>query len=281
MPFRKGSQAIVSAMSVNPQSKWAPIIMFEPNSTTYLQFLTPLDEITTVLMHQWVIIGQRDDGTPIYEHFISRKDPALDGPNGYDELVERFDLQPKQRSVALAAELDVEVNPSTRRIGNCGLKYRQYTNREGEEVQVPCFGLVIQSPHIFYSHLVNYNDLKPIEKTIFAIKRIGSGTDTSYTFIDTGLEPLDLSEELDNFTQVFNLDEWLTNLASEERMRELISPLPDDWRITKFPSARRSDAAVENKPKKPAPRVTTAASLSPSDRSKRFEELRKRVLQEQ
>lgn len=201
----------------------------------YVQFLTPMSDVITVLMHQFIITGHRQDGSEIYNSFISRRDPALDGPDGYDPLIDRFGCNPTNRCIALAVELEPKFKKEGGRstIDSFDISYRQFTSANGDEKEVPNVGLIIQSPHIFFSQLAGLDELKPIEKFVWAIKRQGKGTDTSYVFTDVS-PALDLGDSLNEFLDEFDFDAYLDDLASEGRMHELIDPLSDDFVVNKF-----------------------------------------------
>jgi hypothetical protein len=293
--FRTGAKAVVEAASRQGVSAWAPILRFEPGETKYIQFMHTMDEVTTVLMHQYIIVGEREDGSPIYERFISRRDPALDGPKGYDEIWDRFGYAPTERSIAVVLELEPVYGTgkgSRKTIEGFDVVERQYENQEGETVTVPNFVLVIESPRTFFTHLAANADIKEINETIFAVKRTGKGTDTTYTFIDTGYPALDVEELYEEFAQTFDLEAWLTNLADERRMEELIGPLPDDAKIATFPPKGKSFKRDEKKEPRSLRTRRTVAEVEDEDddvqndesseekvvsRSRRFAELRRQA----
>lgn len=228
--FRKGSAGIKQGAQARG-GKFTPTIRFEANSTKYLQFLTPLDDVVTVLMHPYVQVDQKEDGTYIPAMFISRRDPALDGTEGYDPLIDRFGLQPSYKSIALAVEL--EAVDAKKKIFEVAT--RQYETRDGDVKTVPNVGLVIQSPSNFFSHLDAINDVDAITDSVFAVKRTGKTRDTTYTFIQAGKAlASDELEGLDDFLAEFDFDAHLEELADEARMKQLIDPLPDGWEVNKF-----------------------------------------------
>lgn len=240
--FRRGAEAIERASQRKSGGRFAPVFKFEAGETKYVQFLTSMDEIPTVLMHQFIVVGHREDGNPRYERFISRRDEALDGADGYDELIDRFGVTPTNRSIALALEVEPEVSRSggKRTIEGFVPATRQF-ERDGETVTVPAFGLIIESPHTFFTHLAANADLMAIEDTIFAVKRTGKTTDTTYTFIPTGFDALDVEDELAEFTEWFDFEAWLDELSDEDRMREMIGPLPDDFVVSRFAKKNRDE----------------------------------------
>lgn len=290
--FRRGQEAIEQAAQRSTGGSFTPQIRFEAGEDKYVQFLMPIEEVPTVLMHRFIIVGEYENGNPRYESFISRRDPYLDGASGYDELMDRFDVQPTNRSIVLAAEMKPILGAGTgkrKKLEGFELDMRQFEDSEGNVKTVPAFGLIIESPSIFFTHLAANADINPIEETVWLVKRTGKGTDTTYTFIPTGIEALDLEEELEEFSETFDLDEYLSNLADEDRMRELISPLPDDAKVTMYPAkksksggkvygskrtqSRRQEEEVDETDAETDESEDSAAST----RSRRFESLREKT----
>lgn len=253
--FRRGAESIVAAASRSGGGKFTPTHKFEAGETKYLQFLTSIDEIPTVLMHRFITIGTREDGSKKYADFISRRDPALDGPEGYDELIDRFGSNPSHRCIAIAVELvPVYDKQGTKKVlAGFDIATREYTDSEGNEKEVPNVALVIESPFTLFTHVTNFADIKPIEDVVFAVKRNGKGTDTSYTLIEAG-EALDLEEDLAAWFEEFDFEAYLDDLADEERMRELIAPIPDDFVVN--PWAKKGKAKAEQSESKSSSRST-------------------------
>lgn len=252
--FARGQQS-AEARNARSGGKFTPTMKFEAGKSRYVQFLLPMDDVFNVSMHRFIIVGKDEAGNEQYAHFISRTDPNLDGADGYDELISRFGLTPVQRTITLAAELEPVYGSGSgarKKIEGFELATRQYEDRDGVVQEVPAFQLVEMSWNNFFSHLAANNDMKPIEETIFAVKRTGKSTDTNYTFIDTGFDALDLEEEYEEFAETFDLEAYLEDLASEDRMRELIGPLPDDWKVSMFADrgkGKRRDDKEEERPR--------------------------------
>lgn len=234
--LRKGADAIrAAAERSGGTGKFVPSFKFEPNKSKYIQFLTPIEEVPTVLFHNFIITGFREDGGKQYASFISRKDPQIDGPDGYDPLIDRFSSMPSSKNIALAVELEPEFKQvGTRKVPKSfSVQTRQFEGQDGEIKEVPAVGLVIQSPGNFFNHLTVISDTTPIEETILAVTRTGKSTDTDYTFVPVpGIEPLDLSGVLDEIE--FDFDAYLEELASEDRIKELIGSLPDDFVVNPY-----------------------------------------------
>lgn len=268
--FRRGIEAAKQAATRSQGGKFTPSFKWEPEETKYLQFLTSLDEIATVLMHRFIIVGHREDNSEIYENFISRRDPGLDGPDGYDEIIDRFEIQPTQRCIALAVELEPQyTNGPRKKIEGFDLAYRQF-ERDNETVEVPNVALVIESPHTLFSQVMNLADMgEEISEKVVAIKRSGKGTDTTYTILPVS-DAIDFEDALDEFFEEFDFEGWLEELADEERMKEFIGDLPDNAILTKFPKKPKKGAKAEEKPKTST--RTRKAKVEPVDEPSAEEE---------
>jgi hypothetical protein len=240
--FRTGGDSIAAAATRSTGGKFTPRFKFEANKTKYIQFLSALDDTPTVLLHDFVITGEREDGGPVYNTFISRRDPVLDGSDGYDELMDRFGEKPTNKTIGLAVELEpiYEKKTGTKRQTLVGfdIATRQFENKDGETVEVPAVGLVVQSPFNFWNALVVNDDIKPIEETVFAVTRTGEKTSTNYTFVPVG-DALDgIEEDLEEFFEEFDFEALLDDWADEDRMREIIAPLPDDFVVNPYNKER-------------------------------------------
>jgi len=264
--FRRGAEAIKAAATRSAGGKFTPTFKFETDKTTYLQFLTDLDDIPTVLMHRFIIVGHREDGNPIYEHFISRRDPTLDGAEGYDPLVDRFGVNPSSRSIALAVELEPEWgggSGSRKTIKGFDIATRQFTTKDDETKEVPAVALIIESPFTFFDQLTAIADMgEEITEKVFAVKRNGKGTDTSYTLLPVG-DALDFEDELDAFFEDFDFDAWLDELADEDRVRELIDPIEDGATVTKFPPKGKAKGKAETEKPKTTTRTRRTRTPEP------------------
>lgn len=232
--FRRGAEAIVAAKSSSGGGKFTPIFKFESGETKYIQFLMPIEEVVTTLMHQFITVGYREDGSAKYERFISRRDPNLDGPEGYDELIDRFGSQPSTRCIALAVELEPQFvqNGKRKTLDGFDVSTRQFESN-GETKEVPNVAFVIESPHTLYGHLAVIADTQPIEDIVLAVTVSGKGKDKQFTVVPVG-EAIDFDGELDEFIEEFDFDAQLEQWADEDRMREIIGPLADDFVVNKW-----------------------------------------------
>jgi len=246
--FRKGSAAILanpqrSAAANNDGNPRPQFVQWEQEEKKFIQFITPLEDIPRVKMHQFIITGQRDDGSFIYNDFVSRRDAALDGPDGYDPIWTRFDTQPRDRCVAAAAALE-PIRGSGNKIE--GWEIAAKTNRRGEST--PEVGLIIQHPANFFSWLATYESDtgNAIQDRVFTVTRRGEGINTRYDFIATDFPSFDAGELADLSP---NIDEYLSYLSDENRVRSLIDPLPDNAKISRFgPVKAKAPAEEESAP---------------------------------
>lgn len=293
--FRRGREAAAAAATSSGGGKFTPTHKFESGKTTYLQFLTSWDEIPTVLMHRFITVGFREDGSPMYRDFISRRDPALDGPEGYDVLIDRWESQPSQRCIGIAVELEPQYDKKGTKKVLAGFEVatRTYTDSEGAEKEVPNVALVIESPYTFYSHLGVVDDIKPIEEAVLSVTRTGQKKDTTYTIVPIGdaLADEELAEfGVDEFFEEFDFEAYLEELADEDRMHELLDTLPADFVVNKWAKKKKGGKAEksessrstrtrrvkdepEDEPEEPEADVEAEAPT----RSRRFSQLRKEV----
>lgn len=294
--FRKGREAAAAAATRSGGGKFTPTHKFEAGETTFLQFLTSWDEIPTVLMHRFITVGEREDGSKIYKDFISRRDPALDGPEGYDVLIDRWGSQPSQRCIGIAVELEPihgKNKQGKKVLEGFKVATREYTDSEGEVKEVPNVALVIESPYTFYSHLGVVDDIAPIEEKVLSITRTGKGTDTTYTIVPMAdaLSDEELSEEgVDEFFEEFDFDAYLDELADEDRMHELLDGLSADFVVNKYAKkgkktkassegsrSTRSRRVKEEEPDEEPEVEEEADADEPQTRARRFSTLRAEV----
>jgi len=225
--FRKGGTAILETTTTFDSSR-PQFIQWGQEEKKFIQFITPLEEIPRVKMHQFIITGTRDDGSKIYNDFVSRRDAGLDGADGYDPIWTRFDMPPKDRCVAAAVCLNPLRN-SDNKIS--GWEVATKTNKRGESS--PEVGIIVQHSGNFFSWLATFESDTgtAIQDCVFSVTRRGEKISTRYDFIKTDLPPLPSSAFSDSIPDI---DEYLVGLADEQRMRKLIDPLPDGWRLSQY-----------------------------------------------
>ena len=238
--FRKGAQVIAQSGQTNSDSgpKRPNFINWESDEKKYIQFITPLEEIPTVLMHQFIITGERDNGSYIYNDFVSRKDPAFDGEDGYDPIWDRFEVQPRLKSVALAAVLQ-----PVRKNGK--ISGWEVAGKQRRDDEIPDIGLIVQTPSNFFRWLTTFADDtgNAIEDCVFSVTRRGEKIATRYDFIKTEHPAIDLSEYSEYFIDV---EEYLSGLGDEDRLRSLIDPLPDNAQVSRYGGKNVEAVAVKS-----------------------------------
>lgn len=231
--FRRGADAVIAATERTGSGKFTPTIYWKDSGDTkYIQFITSMEDIATVLMHSYIKVGEREDGSPQWRNFISPTDPGVDGADGYDPIIDRFGMTPKSRSVALAVEVEpqTKVVNGRKKITGFEMKMREFEDKDGETHVVPSAGLIVESPFTFYNYLATFADDQPIEEVVFKVTRKGKKMDTQYHFQAVGdAIEVDLPEDLQNA-----LDEYLDDLADPENMKRYIDPLPDDYQISPY-----------------------------------------------
>jgi len=215
----------IEASKRSGSSDYTPMLTWKAGEKKYIKFVTPLEEVPTVDFHPFIIVGHNDNNKPIYRSFISPQDPAVKGAEGYDPIKDRG-YAPKKRQIAVAVELEPVFQTSTknkREITGWNVAERSFERQDGTEVTVPNVGLIVQS-HIFFGSLAVFAEDTVVEDLVWEVTRSGGDQNTSYIFRDRGDAPdVELGEE------VPDLDAYLDELSSEDRMRELIDPLPADW----------------------------------------------------
>ena len=281
--LRGGQEAINARLASRGSGKFKPVHQFESGETKYLQFLESIDDVPEVLMHQFIVVGYRENGDPLYERFISRKDPNLDGTDGDDPLIDRFGLKPTARNITVAVEMEpvVEKVGTKRTITGFDVAERQYEDSEGTTVSVPNVALVIESPYTLFGHLSTMADIKPLEDVVWGIAVRGSGKDKQFTVVDTGIEALDLTEDEEIQGFVESLDDYLEELADSDRAHELLDHLPDDFPVSKWGKKGQKESKNSNKSSSRTRREkteepeTTEDEDKASKRTRRFSDIRK------
>lgn len=253
--FARGTEALEAADAARGGGggSFTPFVKIAADEKKYLQFVTPMDEITGALIHQYVIVAYKEDtGKAVFANFISPRDKAVDGPSGSDPLQDRFGLNPSYRLFAVAVELE----PTKKTVGGkpkiTGFepKMRQWTDRDGEDHSSITAGVVVQAKANFFGHLSTWEEESDDQMTnkIWSVSRDNNIKQPTYTFVPSPHEPLDLSPWADDMPDV---DAWMQEIADPARLAEMIDPLPDDFRISAYPG-KGKPAAAAPKASKPA-----------------------------
>ena len=176
--------------------------------------------------------------------------------------------------------------------------FRSQYESDGETKEVPNVALVNESPYTFFGHLVAFSDLEPIEDVVFAIKRTGKNTDTSYTLMRAGdaVEGLVDDPEIQEFFESFDFEDYLEGLADEDRVHELLDLLPDDAVVSRYAKkdkdkakGKKADEESETKPastrsrrakvEEPVEEEPEEEQTKPAARSRRFSNLKTEMVE--
>lgn len=274
--FRTGAEAIKQAAESRGSSKdFAPQITWRGGETKYVQFITRLEDVPTVEMYQYIVVGHKQNGDPIYRTFISPRDPGLlaENPDARDYLRERG-LFARRRQVALAVELEpqIETVRGKRKPVGFSVAQRTYENQDGSEKIVPAVGIIIQS-HLFFGWFATFAEDYDVEDHVFKVTRRGNDQNTTYDCFEVG-KAIELSLNKEDLP--IDFDEYLDELSSEERMRELVADKPKDWVFDRYANrgkAKSQPRARHIEEEEETPEEDPGASK----RRSRFAELRESV----
>lgn len=227
--FRRGSEAIAEskkkAESGGKNFKpFAPRIAWTDGDKKYVIFLTPIEEMPTVEMHEYVPIGEwqskdKKKKGKRYGFYISQTDPAIGGD--HDIISDEFGKKPTERTLAVAVELEPVMETVKGRKKPVGFEVKTETfTRKGEddqdvEVTTPVIGVVAQASSNFFGYLANFDEEEgPVAETAFSVKREGDGTDTEYHFSHYMDQPVDLAGVVENVFGILYLDEELDDVVA-------------------------------------------------------------------
>lgn len=266
--------------------------------TKYLLVLTPIDEVATLLYHEWIPVGkgEKANGETYnrYEAFLSRKDPMLG--EDYDEIEDRLDTRPKERCYGVVVELEpvLETVRGRQRPKGFTVKTEDYTRRgeDGEKtVTQPVMGLMIQSAALVWSPLGSLDESQgPLEVLPLQMTRRGTDRNTRYDFVPFVDIPVDLSPIIEHFDGLsflsdvkddveaaiaaaddeikaaqavasFLYDKRLEELADKDRYDELVGPITEIPK--KFGSDKKGGSKPAARPERPSPRPQAAAPAEP------------------
>jgi hypothetical protein len=220
--LRKGTDEIKKAEK-SSGGKYTSFIGWKDGDTKLVYFVTPAEEIPKLKLHSFVEFPT-DDGTR-YDTLVCRKDPAFrDESNNTCELCDRVGHTPTEKFVALAVEL--EAVKDGKKIKGVTPLMRSYEDRDGNEVEVPQVGLVIQASRNFFAPFVAWESRKDLEETSFEVQREGASTDTKYYFF-----PVDAKPDLDDL-EIPDLLDVIENMGSEgkyESVSELAPGSQKSW----------------------------------------------------
>lgn len=263
-----------------PEISWR-----EDNEKKYILVLTPIEEVATLSLHEWVPVGKAEkangESYTKYESFLSRKDVIIG--EDYDDLEDRLDRKPKDRCYGVAVELEpiFETVRGRQRPKGFTVKTDSYTRKteDGEqEVVQPLIGLLVQSAQLMWSPLGSADQSQgPLSLLPIEVTRRGKDRNTRYDFIPFPDAPVDLSPIIDNLDGISYLKDRLPDvlaaaeaadddlgaaqavadalynarleeLADKERYDEFVAP------IDEIPDRFGSKKNATDRPKRPSPR---------------------------
>lgn len=279
--FGRGGAGIESAAKQSSGGgKFTPTLKWEKDETKFIQFLHPLDDALTVFYHGYTIVGETNDGNPKFRHFVSPKtDSDGDGnlvmnKDEYDPIWDRFKEPGKKRTFAVAVELK-PITESVKKNGRMKktivgfeVATREYTDKDGEEHEVPAVGLIEGSPSAFFSALQTFEDSPvgaPIESLVFQTTRKGESKDTRYDHARAGdaltEDELDIPEEL-----LIDLEAYLEDMVMTDEDIALLDDLPEDHLINKF--ANRGKKKSGSKTKSSSTKTRSSSKSKPKAKLK-------------
>lgn len=283
---RRGLAAIEEAATVksgggNNYRPFVPEISWrEDNEKKYILVLTPIEEVVTLDMHEWIPVGKGEKANgetyTKYEAFISRKDGSIG--EDYDDLEDRLGRRPRTRCFGVAVELEpiFETVKGRQRPKGFTVKTDTYTRKteEGEQEMVqPAVGLIVQSAALMWSPLGSLDSAQgPLSALPLEVTRRGKDRNTRYDFVPFVDAPVDLSAVVDHLDGISYLKDSLADviaaaeaaddevgaaqavaealfnarldeLADKERYDELVTPIeeiPDRFGSNKKAAAPRA-----------------------------------------
>lgn len=272
-----------------PEIKWR-----DDNEKKYILVLTPVDEVATLDIHEWIPVGKGEKANgetyTKYESFLSRKDPFVG--EDHDDIEDRLGRAPKTRCAGVAVELEpvMETVKGRQRPKGFAVKTDTFTRKteDGEEeVTQPIIGLIVQSAALMWSPLGSLDESQgPLFELPVEVTRRGKDQNTRYDFVPFIDAPVDLTpvvEYLDGVTYLTEdiedviaavdaaddelgqaqavaealFNRRLAELADGERYEELVSPIEELQ--DKFGSRKGKPASRPARPARRSPRAETAA----------------------
>lgn len=236
--FRRGREALEESARQAEESKgsfrpFAPNLTWnEADEEHFVVFLNDIDDVVKILEHRFISIGtyEKADGTKgtRYGFYLARTDPAIGEDT--DPLIE-LGRDPQERYLATAVELEPVYGEKKGRGGQRPVGFEVATDTynkridpddddsETEEVEYPLIGLIDQAYQNFFTFISSHAESDgPIQDCAFRVKRIGKGTDTTYSFtpfFDAPIEFGPLFNNLDGLSYLSDDDEKFGELIAE------------------------------------------------------------------
>jgi hypothetical protein len=193
---------------------YTPFIGWKPDEVKSLFFITPIDEVPKVLMHEFVrktVVDSNGVRKERWLTFMCRKDPAWrTESNNSCSLCDDIGHKATEKFVALAAEVDSTYDG--KRLQGVKIKFNPGVDKDGNEVDYPAFGLVVKGPK-FFGTLVAHDAKRDVSELCWEITREGADLKTQYIFY-----PLDEKPDLSEVEEAIpNLNDILAYLGSQEK----------------------------------------------------------------
>jgi hypothetical protein len=224
-------------------SSYIQYISWKNDESKNIFFVTPIDEVPKVLMHNFVRKYVTDSNGVRKERwltFMCRKDPAWRAEsNNYCPLCDDIGHKATERFVAVAVEV-VPVMEGKRVVG-VKVAYREATDKDGNEVEYPVAGLVVQGPK-FFGTLVAYDQKRDISELSWDITREGEGLKTQYVFFPIEGMP-DLSEVE---SALPDLNVILEELGSQEKYDRDLEGVTAEDQPVQFGATNATSKKSEN-----------------------------------
>jgi hypothetical protein len=220
----KGLRQGLDAIKSSGKGKWTPFLSWKDGESKTIAFLHPAENIAKVKIHNFVTIPDDSKRGFHYETFICRKDPFLAEESGNTcPLCDEIGHTATEKCVSLATELEPVMKAGTPHIQRLDLKMRSYERQDGTTVEVPVWGLMIQSFGNFFNFFTafagKYGDIQGIG---FDIARMGNDKHTTYSI--SAIQNIDVPS-LSGF-EFPTLEDVLTNLGSLEKYQDLAGVEP-------------------------------------------------------
>jgi len=253
--LRKGTEEIRKAEK-SSGGKYTSFIGWKDGDTKLVYFVTPAEEIPKLKLHSFVEFPTEDGSR--YDTLVCRKDPAFRDESGNTcELCDRIGHAPTEKFVALAVEL--EAIKEGKKIKGVTALMRTYEDRDGNEVEVPQVGLVVQASRNFFAPYVAWESRKDLEETSFEVQRDGASTDTKYYFF-----PVDAKPDLEGL-EIPDLLDVIERMGSEEKYESVAELAPGSQKSWGNDKKKTKSASKKN------------SSQSSGDLRSQFEEIAKDV----
>jgi len=256
--FKKGAAAIKETADAKGSRKFTPNIYWKEGDSRTLAFITPIEEVPRIKIHQMVQIPDdtKEKGHR-WESFLCQKDPTMvEAFGGKCVLCDTIGHKATDRFAALAVEL--KPVKSGKEIVSWEVEYSKFTRQDGTEVEIPRWGLVLQGAKNFFSYLAAYDETKgDITRLGWEIVREGGGVGTKYhMYPEKGVSLPDFAD-----LDLPALDDLLRDMGTVEHYAQVNEVQPGSQ-----PSFGDSTAPT-----------VAATPVSTDDRAAKFAELEARL----